>query len=135
MVFFLASFFLSLQKLMSFRYQKQKQMANRTLNFEAGNWNWWLPCNYERKLLIGPEHTLHWIHWHISCTFFRKIWFKTVESYAIWFGLFWYCTLEGTSGVLYLKLVLQQPGLWLTENIDLRTAIDVIYTEEYFLHS
>ena len=29
----------SLQKLLSFRYKKTNQMANRTLNFEAGNGN------------------------------------------------------------------------------------------------
>ena len=61
-------------------------MAN-TLNFEAGNGNWWRPCNYERKLLIGPEHTLHWIHWRISCSCVGKYGWKTVESKCnvVWF--------------------------------------------------
>ena len=70
----------SLQKLLSFRYQKPNQMAKRSLNFEAGNGNWWGPRNHERKLLIGPEHTLHWIHWRISCSCVRKYGWKTVES-------------------------------------------------------
>ena len=35
----------------------KNQMGNRTLNSEAGNGNWWQPCNHERKLLIGQEHT------------------------------------------------------------------------------
>ena len=43
--------------------KKPNQMANRILNFEAGNGNWWGPRNHERKLLIGPEHTLHLINW------------------------------------------------------------------------
>ena len=57
-------------------------MANRTLNVEAGNGNWWRPCNNENKLLIGPEHTLHWKHYCISCSFVGKYGWKTVESYA-----------------------------------------------------
>ena len=40
----------SLQNLWSFRYKKPNQMANRTLNFEAGNGNWWGPCKHENKL-------------------------------------------------------------------------------------
>ena len=36
-------------------------MANRTLNFKVRNGNWWGPRYHERKLLIGPEPTLHWI--------------------------------------------------------------------------
>ena len=71
--------------------KKPNQMAN-TLNFEAGNGNWWRPCNYERKLLIGPEHTLHWIRRRISCSFVRKYGWKTVESSGR--------TLEGTPGVI-----------------------------------
>ena len=55
-------------------------MANRTLN-------WWIPCNHERKLLIGPEHALHWIHWHTSCSCVGKYGWKTVESSCnlVWF--------------------------------------------------
>ena len=38
--------------------KKPNQMANRTLNFEAGNGNRWRRCNHKRKLLIaGSEHT------------------------------------------------------------------------------
>ena len=55
-------------------------MANRTLYFEAGNGNWWGPRSHERKLLIGPKHTLHWIHWRISCSCVGKYGWKTVES-------------------------------------------------------
>ena len=65
--------------------KKPNQMANKTLNFEAGNGKWWQPFNHERKLLIGPEHTLHWIHWRISCSFKRKYGWKTVDSYVICF--------------------------------------------------
>ena len=67
--------------------KKPNQMANRTLNFEAGNGNWWGPRNHERKLLIGPEHTLHWIHWRISCSCVGKYGWKTVESRCnlVWF--------------------------------------------------
>ena len=61
-----------------FWIKKPNQMANRTLNFEAGNGNWWGPRNHERKLLIGPEHALHWIHWHISCSCVEKYGWKTV---------------------------------------------------------
>ena len=50
-----------------------------TLNYEAGNGNWWRLCNHERMLLIGPEHTFHWIHWHISSCVGKCGW-KTVES-------------------------------------------------------
>ena len=68
--------------------KKPNQMAN-TLNFEAGNGNWWRPCNYERKLLIGPEHTPYWIHWHIYCSCVEKYVLKTVENRSnlvwIWF--------------------------------------------------
>ena len=39
----------SLQKLMSFCYQKTKPNGHRTLSFEAGNGNWWGPRNHERK--------------------------------------------------------------------------------------
>ena len=67
--------------------KKPNQMANRTLNFEAGNGNWWGPRNHERKLLIGPERTLHWIHWRISCSCVGKYGWKTVESRCnlVWF--------------------------------------------------
>ena len=34
---------------------KTYQIANRTLSFRAGNGKWWRPCNYQRKVLIGPE--------------------------------------------------------------------------------
>ena len=51
---------------------------------EAGNGNWWQPCNHERKLLIGPEHTFHWLHWRTSCSLIGKYDYKAVESYAIW---------------------------------------------------
>ena len=77
----------------------KNQMAKRTLNFRAGNGNWWRPCNHKRKLFIGPEHTLHWIHRRISCSFVGKYSWKRWK--VVQFGLlFWYCTLEGTSGVL-----------------------------------
>ena len=56
--------------------KKPNQMANRTLNFEAGNGNWWRPCNHERKLLIGPEHTFHWLHWRTSCLLVGKYGWK-----------------------------------------------------------
>ena len=48
-------------------------MEDRTLNSEAGNGNWWRPCNNENKLLIGPEHTLHWLQWHTSCSSCRPL--------------------------------------------------------------
>ena len=61
--------------------KKPNQMANRTLNFEAGNGNWWRRCNHKRKLLIGSEHTFHWIHWHTSCSLAGKIGWKAVGNY------------------------------------------------------
>ena len=47
----------------------------------------WGPRNHERKLLIGPEHALHWIHWRISCSCVGKYGWKTVESSCnlVWF--------------------------------------------------
>ena len=63
-------------------------MANRTLNFEAGNGDWWGPCSHETNLLIGPGLTFIEYTWRISCSFVGKYDWKTVESYAIWFGLF-----------------------------------------------
>ena len=61
---------------------KTNQMANRTLNFEEGNGNWWRPFNHERELLIGPEH---WLHWHPSCSSVGKYGWKAVGNHAIWF--------------------------------------------------
>ena len=58
-------------------------MANRTLNFEAGNGNWWRRCNHKRKVLIGSEHTFHWLHWHTSCSFSGKNGWKLWGNYAI----------------------------------------------------
>ena len=58
-------------------------MANRTLNFEAGNGNWWWRCNHKRKALIGSEHTFHWLHWHTSCSFSGKNGWKLWGNYAI----------------------------------------------------
>ena len=63
-------------------------MANRTLNFEAGNGNWWRRCNHKRKVLIGSEHTFHWLHWHTSCSFSGKNGWKLWGNYEIWFGFF-----------------------------------------------
>ena len=63
-------------------------MANRTLNFEAGNGNWWRRCNHKRKVLIGSEHTFHWLHWHTSSSFSGKMVEKLWGNYAIWFGFF-----------------------------------------------
>ena len=63
-------------------------MANRTLNFGAGNRNWWQWCNHKRKHLIGSEHTFHWLHWHTSCSFSGKNGWKLWGNYAIWFGFF-----------------------------------------------
>ena len=60
-------------------------MTTRTLNFKAGNGNWWRPYNHKRKLLNGPEHTFHGIHGHIFCSFVGKHGWKTVESFPIWF--------------------------------------------------
>ena len=82
--------------------KKTNQMANRTLNFETGNGNWWGPRNHERKLLIGPEHTLHWIHWRISCSCVGKYGWKTVESRC---NLVWFF-----DSVLWRELVV---SLWL----------------------
>ena len=74
--------------------KKTNQIANRPLHFEAGNGNLWGPRTHERKLLIGPEHTLHWIHWRISCSCVGKHGWKTVESRCnlVWFlgGSVWY---------------------------------------------
>ena len=61
-------------------------MANRTLNFEAGNGNWWRRCNHKRKVLIGSEHTFHWLHWHTSCSFSGKKWLKS-SGETMQFGL------------------------------------------------
>ena len=61
-------------------------MANRTLNFEAGNGNWWRRCNHKRKVLIGSEHTFHWLHWHTSCSFSGKKWLKSCGE-TMQFGL------------------------------------------------
>ena len=71
----------------NYAIKKPNQMASRTLNFEAENGNWWGSPNHERKLLIGPEHTLHWIHWRISCSCVGKYGWKTVESRCnlVWF--------------------------------------------------
>ena len=66
----------SLQKLLSFDYHKTNRMANRTLNFEAGNGSWWGLCSHETNLLIGPEPTLHWIHLTHFLLICRKIWLK-----------------------------------------------------------
>ena len=49
-------------------------MANGALNFGSGNGNWLRPCNHERKLLIGPEHTFHWLQWRTSCSKLRAVW-------------------------------------------------------------
>ena len=65
------------------------QMANRTLNFGVRNGNWWGPRYHERKLLIGPEPTLHWIHWHISCMMCRKIWLKNFGKQVHFDLVFW----------------------------------------------
>ena len=67
--------------------KKPNQMADRTLSFEAGNGNWWGPRNHEKKLLIGPEHTLRWIHWHVSCSCVGKSRWKIVVSRwnLVWF--------------------------------------------------
>ena len=68
--------------------KKTKEMANRSLNFEAANGNWWRPCNHERKL------SLDWIHWSnfllISRILLGKYGWKTVESHAIGFFLITY---------------------------------------------
>ena len=66
--------------------KKPSKKANRTVNFGAGNGNWWRPCNYERKLLIGPEHTFHWIHKRTSSSLVGKYGWKAVGNHAIWFG-------------------------------------------------
>ena len=63
-------------------------MVNKTLNFEAGNGNWWWRCNHKRKALIGSEHTFHWLHWHTSCSFSGKNGWKLWGNYVIWFGFF-----------------------------------------------
>ena len=63
--------------------RKPNQMANRTLNFEAGNGNWWRRCNHKRNVLIGSEHTFHWLHWHTSCSFSGKNGWKLWGNYAI----------------------------------------------------
>ena len=68
-------------------------MANRTLNFKAGNKN-------KRKVLIGLQHTFHWLHWHTSCSLVGKNGWKAVGNYAIWVWVFCQRTLEGTHGVL-----------------------------------
>ena len=61
-------------------------MANKTLNFGAGNGNWWRPCNYERKLFItGSEHTFHWLHKRTSCSLVGNYGWKAVGNHAIWF--------------------------------------------------
>ena len=70
------------------RSRKPNQMANRTLNLEAGNGNWWGPRNYERKLLIGPEHIFHWLNKRTSCSLVGKYGWKAVRNHAIWF-VFW----------------------------------------------
>ena len=69
-------------------FHKDTRMATRTLNFKAGNGNWWRPYNLKRKLLNGPDHTFHGIHGHIFCSFVGKHGWKTVESFPIWF-VFW----------------------------------------------
>ena len=74
----------SLQKLLSFK----KNKPNGQQSSELWNGNWWRPCNYERKLLIGPEHTLHRIHKRTSCSLVGKYGWKAVRNHAIWFG-FW----------------------------------------------
>ena len=66
--------------------KRPNQMANRTLSFEAGNGNWWGRCNHKRKLLIGSEHTFHWIHWHTSCSLVGKIGWKAVGNYKCWYS-------------------------------------------------
>ena len=53
-------------------FWKSNQIANGTLNFGSGNGNWLRPSNHERKLLIGPEHTFHWLQWRTSCSKLRK---------------------------------------------------------------
>ena len=60
--------------------KNSNQMANAILNFNAGNGNSWGPFNRERKLFIGREHTLHWIHWHISCSFVGKYGWKLCKA-------------------------------------------------------
>ena len=90
----------------------------RARNFGAGNGNWWRPCNYERKLLIGPEHSFHWLHKRTSCSLVGKYGWKAVGSHAIWFGFLTadsggssWCPCSKTpinpisKGVLYIWLV------------------------------
>ena len=74
-------------------FRKSNQMANGTLNFGLGNGNWLRPCNHERKLLIGPEHTFHWLQWRTSCSKLR-----TSEPGG---G----SALEGTSAVVLISLI------------------------------
>ena len=69
-------------------FHKDTRMATRTLNFKAGNGNWWRPYNHEKKLLIGPAHTFHWLHWHTSCSFSGRNGWKLWGNYEIWFGFF-----------------------------------------------
>ena len=55
---------------------KEARPSKNIINFEAGNGNWWRPCNHERKLLIGPEHNFHWLHWRTSCSLIGKYGWK-----------------------------------------------------------
>ena len=70
-----------------FATKKTNQMANRTLNFEAGNGNWWRPCNCEKKFLIDWSRTYSLLNTltYILLTC-RKLWFKNCGKLWNWFG-------------------------------------------------
>ena len=46
------------------------------------------PSNYERKLLVGPEHNIHWLHKCTSCSLVGHYGWKAVGNHAIWFFFF-----------------------------------------------
>ena len=72
----------------------------------------WGPRNHERKLLIGQEHALHWIHWRISCSCVGKYGWKTVESSCnlVWFfdSVLW----RELASLIEILAQGQMPGGW-----------------------
>ena len=82
-------------------------MANRTLNFEAGNGNWYRPSNHEGKLHITPEDTHYLLKWCSTFSIKDSCWWWDVN-------LLHYLTtqsgsLEGMSGVLGFDMQSQVP--------------------------
>ena len=81
--------------------------------FEGGNGYWWWPCNHERKLLIGPEHNFHWLHWH---TFYSLVGKYGLKNCGILCNLVWFLIRdsEGNSWCpfkeyFYLRIIFLNP--------------------------